>query len=82
MKIRSLRPTVPILAGAISLLLGALAPTATAANKKWTELTGHPVWATLALGNWTGILAPTRIVAPLTSITTASSPGSSDFGCD
>jgi len=62
MKMKSLQPTVPILAGAVALLLGTLAPSAHAAtNKRWTGNTGTPVWATLALGNWTGILAPTRI---------------------
>src|SRR5258708_6546299 len=39
-KMKSLRAMIPILAGAVSLLLGAPTPSATAANKKWTELTG------------------------------------------
>ncbi|MEP6668904.1 MAG: autotransporter outer membrane beta-barrel domain-containing protein [Chthoniobacter sp.] len=58
---KSLRRTVPILAGAVSLLLATPVPSAQAANKRWTENTGTPVWATLLLNNWTGILSPTRI---------------------
>jgi outer membrane autotransporter protein len=55
-------------------------PAARAAEKGWTGKTGVPVWATLALNNWSGgILAPTRFDTAIFGPTFTPSPADAFF---